>query len=80
MYLCRLVKVLVVEVLEVVVLVKDMLEVPVLVLLTGVLEVGHAVVLVFVLVRLEVLVLELFFCWNCLLLMYLTCLCCLLKR
>ena len=40
-------------------LVRDVLEVPVLVLLADVLEVQHAVVLVVVLVRLEILVLEL---------------------
>ena len=39
--------------------VRDVLEVPVLVLLADVLEVQHAVVLVVVLVRLEMLVLEL---------------------
>ena len=40
-------------------LVIDVLEVPVLVLLADVLEVQHAVVLVVVLVRLDMLVLEL---------------------
>ena len=50
---------LVAEVLKVLALVIDVLEVPVLVLLADVLEVEHAVVLVVVLVRLDMLVLEL---------------------